>query len=648
MQVINNKSEKNSPIEVTNEKFCEDLIKYMNSNICNDSDHKVCKTASKRITDAIDLGYQLSKQLLEAFVVLITRTESRRYTYYNGHIYGKCVDENHYVNALNALIIFYCPSVATLDLLIEGGCDKIIETIINVGHEIRSVTLTKAIEVKNAKISDMLSKYTNTTVVNEHLDDAVKNDLENTVANLLARKMQPKSKTLFNAMSNKDINIAHAVISCGVIPTELHLEEACLRRNMTMVKFLLDLKITPTKKCFANFITTCKNDENRSKYRWYRNNNDEEPQMSNGDRVKFIDILISYGYKIDYDDVLEAMKAKIAINNITHYGIVFDGKYMELCTELNYYPYPEIDKTLNHSIASLEKACSRSGNLQTIKKIISSGVNPNEQCLINACTIRNNSAVIKFLVSKKAPVTVQCLKTLSISIGNSSMSFLLDSYCETEKIAIMPLEDNDNDNDIDYDNDNDEIEEKIIAATIADTSIKLPVPVPVPAPAPAPVPVPVLAAKKVIKKKVVKGKKAAIKDENSDDEKIEVPVPVPVVVPKPEPKPEPKPATEPEKIKVYDTIVVPKPGQHINDKKLLALGPKLHAMFKVKNMTFIKLKAEIYQYMTENNLVDHNDKMMIKLDKKLAEIAGIEDQEGKYLKYVDYYCFACNVYLNNQ
>lgn len=139
------------------------------------------------------------------------------------------------------------------------------------------------------------------------------------------------------------------------------LDLSCKSNNLPLIKFLLDNKIEPDKETFKNIFNS--------------NFNKENIQL-------VIDYIISYGYKIDYEDVLLATKYKIQINNIQNFNIKFDQKFVELCSEIGFYPKYNIK--IKENIKCLENECSRDSNYNKIKELINSGIKPNKKCLQNS------------------------------------------------------------------------------------------------------------------------------------------------------------------------------------------------------------------------------------------------------------------------
>ncbi len=107
-------------------------------------------------------------------------------------------------------------------------------------------------------------------------------------------------------------------------------------------------------------------------------------------------MLIEYGYKLDYDDVVLATRHKVKIKDITKFDIKFTDGFLDVCTKADFYPYELPNLKANQG--SLLTECSISGNLPMIRKLVDSGVKPTVECLMAASKHRTNNNTIRYLL----------------------------------------------------------------------------------------------------------------------------------------------------------------------------------------------------------------------------------------------------------
>jgi hypothetical protein len=198
--------------------------------------------------------------------------------------------------------------------------------------------------------------------------------------------------------------------------------EKKVRDKKEKVLFLLDNKIVPTNKTFNNLINTHYYYQNY----YYSNNNSE-----------LINIIVNYGYIPTYENVKEALKKKIIIDNIERFDIQFDISYIHICNDVGLIdPYKT---NIQQDIICLENECNKPGNLAKIKHIVNTfNILPNQTCIQNACSYKNNVQTVKFLVSKGAKIDIHCLENTVNSIHSNLLYYIFDQYKNNIPIIDMP------------------------------------------------------------------------------------------------------------------------------------------------------------------------------------------------------------------
>jgi len=207
--------------------------------------------------------------------------------------------------------------------------------------------------------------------------------------------------------------------------------------------------------------------------------------------------------KVEYfDDLFEyTLKSGIKINNINNIGIdLKSNKFTNICMSNNFNPY-NIEIKLTKDI--LFEECKKSGNLTKIK-LICKEITPDIKCLEEACKIKNNIHVIKYLCdAQKIKPNIYCLINVCESIYQyGSNKWIFEEFKkDLEKIKKNEIN---IENKIDIPKDNNTMNQNNLADT---TNLKL-------------VEDDSLPKKKVIRK-VVK-KKAETNTETNDDNNNEI------------------------------------------------------------------------------------------------------------------------------
>jgi hypothetical protein len=212
------------------------------------------------------------------------------------------------------------------------------------------------------------------------------------------------------------------------------LELSCKTGEIPLIHFILDNKIMPNNKCFQEACLYTDSYSFEPKYGYYSYKNKDKTISKAKISSQIIDMLIGAGYKLKYDDVIFATQKKILINNFNSYNIKLDGKYLETCSEVGFYPYDL--SYIEPTIKCLEIESGKSGNMQNIRKLISTyNLKPNIICLRNACSISNNLHVIKYLIETgNLKIDKRCIYNLLQTINNNSLNFVIREFIDANEI----------------------------------------------------------------------------------------------------------------------------------------------------------------------------------------------------------------------
>ncbi|MCJ7636331.1 MAG: hypothetical protein MUO21_02470, partial [Nitrososphaeraceae archaeon] len=343
--------------------------------------------------------------------------------------YYSCMAYNgNWVSTLTSIFEYLDPTVNNMTKLITSfikisnltkvATDQNIftlwKTIIKKINEIPISVFMEGITARNYDTLLVIVDYTKTD--SKCIEELCKIKTDNKciiqlIDKIFLQKVHITTTALNNAIGAGSSELAISFLKKGVQPNIISLVNACHQRDQNLINMLLMCKLIPTKECFEALIPNTQ---------YYNSDNNKVAMI--------IDMLIQCGYNITYDDVMFALGKKQHINNIKRFNIKFDNKIIEKCSQMGYYPYSEKDIGVKPTLECLRIECSKSGNIKTLKTLVSSGLKPDIECLRNACKIRNNIANIRYLIEKNGlKCDVECLKNMAQSIGNKALSYVLEN-----------------------------------------------------------------------------------------------------------------------------------------------------------------------------------------------------------------------------
>ena len=154
--------------------------------------------------------------------------------------------------------------------------------------------------------------------------------------------------------------------------------------------------------------------------------------------AEIIDLLIIHGLKVNKTVVIKLLEKGCYIDCIEKYGITIDEEILEKCANISYYPYKFNTKPTEKILI---KECSKGdNNINTIKKLKEYGGIYTTECLIEACKIKKNGRIIKFLLSEcNVKADDKCLIEFQKSYGIESLDLIIKNYSmNKEKKDIKP------------------------------------------------------------------------------------------------------------------------------------------------------------------------------------------------------------------
>lgn len=397
-------------------------------NKCN-YHHDTCRSIATRISELHKTGGKINNNFFSQYLSFINNNQQ----YY----YERCIGRKDiYMPVMKQILTYLTPTQHDMSNMatfrkstdqVAHSSDHIIELfkiLIDREIEICPVVLETSLLGKNIQLAEYLISY---VVPDEKCLEAacLCLDSQNLIKSMVFQKVEITEKAIINAIRMKNNDILDILLQTGYVPCIKCLIESCKIVHEKIITKILFYKITPTKDCFnallqSAFLSHYKNKE-----------------CSDAPTIAIlIDILIKYGYQLTYDDVYNAMTVGCYINNIKQYDIKMDNKFIEECTRLGYYPYPELNIMPTMNCLYIE--CSRPGNVPIIKKLIARGLTPNVECLKQACANKSNIKNITFLIeTHKIKPDIDCLKEIAKQLGNSTLTYLLDHY-SNETVEITP------------------------------------------------------------------------------------------------------------------------------------------------------------------------------------------------------------------
>lgn len=241
-------------------------------------------------------------------------------------------------------------------------------------------------------------------------------------------ELRPTQQHLYDSITNGNLTFIKTLLLLGATLNTSCLEMACSDQHIDIIKFFLENKISPTTLCFANVLKPLQKPHPNRFY--------THPQLlctdSNTLQI-IINLLISYGYKLSYQDLLLATSRKITINNFQDMDIKLDDTFIKTCLQEKFFP-PYFNAAIPSASASsstlLEDLCNKPSNLPSIKKLVSQGVKPTQQCLLLACRHKRNKETIRYLIETcHLKPTIDCIRTNLIV--TDTLAYIIDEYEKT-------------------------------------------------------------------------------------------------------------------------------------------------------------------------------------------------------------------------
>lgn len=402
---------------------------------CKDNAHNICSGLQVNILAHLNKGKTFPDNFINDYVEYLCQSGGLF------DIKNTCIFNYHtYTQSMIALMSYNCPSLNSLYHIINSDNELAINALINYQYKLDPLLLSYSLNSFKYNMSVLLSRYDKLICNNDHLDLAIIRTYDNVIENILNKQIIINKTNMYNAikygniemvrtlinnkqiyknivnyheialsdnssilytnyrysnmMADEDlINIDNTYILKNInqIWDENCLVYACELKSLDIIVLLLDYKIKPTKKCFTALINSF-------------------PRSNCRDYIvsQLVDLLVKYGYEVDYSDVLYSTKKRIALNNdiLIKFNIILDDKYIKLCIDTDFFPYISYTE---HSNLYLEMATTRTC-YHMVHRLMKYNIKPNIKCLQNACSISNNTRIVKLLLSCGLVPDIICLE----------------------------------------------------------------------------------------------------------------------------------------------------------------------------------------------------------------------------------------------
>jgi hypothetical protein len=371
-------------LSLTYKKSCCENMSYA---------HKIEHNCPKIINAMMILLQQNSMESYIADLFIDYLNKSKRYCMYLG--------TNH--NLINLIIKSgIILSDDSVKIIINRYMYKVIRQLINNKFKFNNEHIELILIMRLDSLLVNILKYTN--IDEQYLDKIIELKLEN-VARMVVQKLNKiwPTEFLLKCIQSHMFNLAKDLISKSIELNEQCFVSACAMKSIELVQIFLDNNFCPTNECISELL------KNIRKYPTKNKSKGVKKIFTNIQATLIVNLLVEYGYALNYNDLLKLMEYGIVIKDYEKFNFEFDEKYLLLSTKLNFYPYKTF---LKPTKKVLELACGHFDNLSKIKEIIKFGIEPTNLCLEKACGVKSNTLVIKLLLSKSLKLTPKCVENL--------------------------------------------------------------------------------------------------------------------------------------------------------------------------------------------------------------------------------------------
>jgi len=212
-----------------------------------------------------------------------------------------------------------------------------------------------------------------------------------------------------------------SLVNRGFQLTENHFEIVCSKCDKESIEFILQLSRIPiTREHYQALVKSTnyiKQEEEDDAHGYYWKNTTKDPWVP-GYSTDKMELLIKYGYKPDYEDVIYGIEHKIEIPGIERFGIPLDKKLLELCWDNDFYPQYKFD-CIEPSMIELQKLC-KTKKMKDMKLLVKKhGLIPDRKCMENASCFKNNNQIYDYLFGIGGRPNYKCIENCAKELNNN-------------------------------------------------------------------------------------------------------------------------------------------------------------------------------------------------------------------------------------
>lgn len=342
---------------------------------------QVCTEMFQEIIDCYGDGKTLKPETIDAYFQYVINKS--RYNYNHGYYYNdyyskcRCIHKNQDIVAQTIMVLFrhYIPTVDILEKLVVSQSYDKCYNVLNENPNFTGLDIEQLKIIIEKRLKYSLDEYDETELINfvfKHIQFTAEEVLllcecRNTLLSGKLAGIITKFAGNFTSeyMSNACIAlpyskpIVQALIMRSVKITGEHLKIVCSKCSINAIDYILQTTRLPvTKDHFkALIIAQTYNKINNDYSTYYRRGSMPQSNWTNGYSQEKMELLIKYGYKPDYDDVMFAIEQRVELPGIDRFNINLDMKLLEACWDKDFYPtYPW--KCIDPEMIELQKACT--------------------------------------------------------------------------------------------------------------------------------------------------------------------------------------------------------------------------------------------------------------------------------------------------
>lgn len=416
----------------------------------------ICVRCSKIIDRIIDSGQKLSPKIIINFLNYISK---KKYGYLLSYKQYQCINENKNIlsDSVSKIFSFHDPNILELKETINNFLiqvlkmeeyDKCFKILGDKNYRFDSI-IYDIIKIRLLHFCD--------NWIDKDFCDSIINNI-NIDTNLLLSLCECRNTYLSNKIASiiekhdGNINIQYLYKACKALPYSKQLINSLIARGILIDSQCIDIVCQYCDKSSIDFILSTgrlpitkenfKSLINAKQYIGAYNYNNITSSSdgfisSGGYSMEKMEVLIKYGYKPDYDDIVYSINKCVEIPGIERFNIKLDKKLLELCWDKDFSPSYEFD-CIDPNLVELQKLCKKRSKNRIINYIKKYQLVPDRKCMENACCFRNNKTILEILVNNGGKFTYKCIKNCAKEFPYSdTLLYIINEY---EKVHNAEIE----------------------------------------------------------------------------------------------------------------------------------------------------------------------------------------------------------------